>query len=95
MFCPCDCELPYPAMVCYHTPDMGDCPDGVVDAVDFLYIIENWGACSDILCLSPTGLCCEWGDINRDGFIDTIDMLLVLQWWGPFDEIAWREWRCQ
>lgn len=93
MFCvPCDCP---PAMVCYQRPDQGDCPDGVVDATDMLVVLVNWGACADIPCLGPTGMCCEVGDIDRDGIVGVTDLLLVFQWWGPFDVEAWREWRCQ
>ena len=93
MMCPCDCELPYPEMVCYHTPDMGDCADGIVGIDELLYVLGNWGVCDDVECL--IGMCCEWGDIDRDGMIGVTDLLLVIQWWGPLDDVAWREWRCR
>lgn len=99
MSCPCDCELPYPAMVCYHTPDMGDCRDGIVGIDELLFVLANWGACADSNIavpgwLGPGGVGCEWGDIDRDGYIGFSDFLLVLEWWGPLDDQAWREWRC-
>jgi hypothetical protein len=52
-------------------PCFGDCvPDGVVDVLDFLELLSQWG---------QVGTSC---DLSGDG-VDTGDFLLVLAVWGP------------
>jgi hypothetical protein len=55
-------------------PCTGDCaaPAGVVDTVDFLALLQNWGP-------GGAGGPC---DFNGVGGIDTVDFLLLLQNWG-------------
>jgi len=99
----CDCPLPYPAMVCYQTPDAagppsaggGSCADDSVGVPDLLRMLADWGACDDVACLGPTGMCCEWGDLDRDGVVGIADLIILLAWWGDFDRDAWNEFRCQ
>jgi hypothetical protein len=46
--------------------------DGVVNVVDFLLLLADWGA--------------PGGDINGDGTTDILDFLLLLAGWGPCGE---------
>jgi hypothetical protein len=46
--------------------------DGVVDVLDLLEVIANWGACPG--CAS---------DVNGDGIVDVLDLLAVIAAWGP------------
>ena len=92
---PCDCP---PAAICYQVPDVaggGSCADNNVGVPDLLELLANWGACSGVPCLGPTGMCCEWGDLDRDGIVGSPDLLILLQWWGPFDRNEWNAFRCQ
>ncbi len=57
-------------------PCKGDCaqpPNGVVDTVDFLALLQAWG-------LGGAGGPC---DFNGIGGVDTVDFLSLLQNWGP------------
>ena len=97
--CPCECP---PAHVCYQCPDMTSmkgpgCRDGDVGVPDLLLLLQKWGECDDIACLGPTGVCCEWGDLDRNGWVDVPDLLLLLNWWGPLSETdeEWLAFRCQ
>ncbi|MDG2291841.1 MAG: hypothetical protein P8L37_04210 [Phycisphaerales bacterium] len=49
---------------------LGD-PDGMVDVLDLLAIIEMWGTADD------------GADINNDGIVDVLDLLKVIEAWGP------------
>jgi hypothetical protein len=56
----------------------GSCPadvnaDGVVDVLDLLAVIGDWGPCP------PP---CE-ADVNADGIVDVLDLLAVIAAWGP------------
>ncbi len=55
--CPADCG--------------GDVPDGVVNAVDFLLLLQQWGQQ------------CTSCDIMHSPGVDTVDFLELLQHWGP------------
>ncbi len=55
--CPWDCAQP---------------PNGVVDTVDFLALLQVWGV------LGGNGPC----DFDNNGVIDTVDFLALLQHWG-------------
>ncbi len=55
--CPWDCAQP---------------PDGVINTVDFLALLQFWGA------LGGNGPC----DFDSDGVINTVDFLAQLQHWG-------------
>ena len=97
--CPCDCP---PALVCFQAPDLTSlkgpgCRDGWVGVPDLLLLLQNWGECGDVPCFSPTGWCCEYGDLNRDGWVEVADLLILLDWWGELGETdeAWLAWRCQ
>jgi len=46
-------------------------PDGIVDVLDLLAIIEMWGTADD------------GADINNDGTVDVLDLLKVIEAWGP------------
>lgn len=48
---------------------LGD-PDGVVDVLDLLAIIQMWGTDEDAT------------DINNDGTVDVLDLLAVIEMWG-------------
>lgn len=48
--------------------------DGVVDGLDLLILLGNWGKCSG------DGECV--GDFNGDGFVDGLDLLVLLGEWG-------------
>ncbi len=59
---------------------LGNCPwdtngDGVVDTVDFLALLQQWGACQ-------VGVICT-GDNNGDCVVDSVDFLALLEHWGP------------
>ena len=103
MTCPCDCPLPYPAMVCYQSPDVtgpvslggAGCADNEVGVPDLLWLLAGWGVCEDVPCLGPTGMCCTWGDLDRDGVVGARDLMLLVAWWGPFDRDRWNAFRCQ
>ncbi len=56
--CPWDCAQP---------------PNGVIDTVDFLALLQSWGV------LGGNGPC----DFDSDGVINTVDFLALLQHWGP------------
>ncbi len=55
--CPWDCAQP---------------PNGVIDTVDFLALLQNWGVAGG------NGPC----DFDSNGVIDTVDFLALLQHWG-------------
>jgi hypothetical protein len=60
---------------CVAAPCIGDCaqpPNGVVDTVDFLALLQAWGP-------GGAGTPC---DFNGVGGIDTVDFLALLQNWG-------------
>ncbi len=52
--------------------DCGQPPNGVVDTVDFLALLQNWGAAGG------NGPC----DFDSNGVVDTVDFLALLQHWG-------------
>jgi len=61
--------------------DPGQCPgdlnqDGVVDGVDLLALMAQWGPCSNP-CECPA-------DLNCDGEVDGADLLILLSNWGGF-----------
>lgn len=47
--------------------------DGVVDVVDMLWLLEQWGECGEGDCPA---------DLNEDGAVDVSDMLELLTNWG-------------
>lgn len=48
--------------------------DGVVDGLDLLILLQNWGDCPDPQdCVA---------DLNGDGIVDGLDLLILLQNWG-------------
>ena len=47
--------------------------DGVVDVLDLLLVISDWGACS--------GSCAS--DIDGNGAVDVLDLLEIIANWGP------------
>jgi hypothetical protein len=47
--------------------------DGIVDTVDFLGLLAQWGVCVKDCCLP---------DFNLDGVVDTVDFLTLLSNWG-------------
>jgi hypothetical protein len=49
--------------------------DGVVDTVDLLILLGNWGPCP------PEGPCP--GDVDGSGAVGTADLLMLLAAWGP------------
>ncbi|HRQ75107.1 MAG TPA: hypothetical protein PK098_04230 [Phycisphaerales bacterium] len=56
-----------------------DCPadlndDRVVDVLDLLILLGNWGACGDAPCLN---------DLTLDRVVDVLDLLTLLGSWGP------------
>ncbi|MHC4427503.1 MAG: hypothetical protein ACYS0D_02735 [Planctomycetota bacterium] len=55
--CPCDCEAP---------------PDGIVDIVDFLALLVQWGGPGTCDCADPP-----------DGVVNVNDFLAMLTRWGP------------
>jgi len=58
------------AIVVWDPPVMGDATgDGVVDVLDLLLVLSEWGADD-----SPA-------DVNHDGIVDVLDLLLVLGSW--------------
>ncbi len=46
--------------------------DGMVDVLDLLLVLAQWGPCPPI-CI---------GDVNGDGLVDVLDLLDVLTAWG-------------
>tara|TARA_Y100000034_G_scaffold112889_1_gene147304 strand:+ start:233 stop:5500 length:5268 start_codon:yes stop_codon:yes gene_type:complete len=54
--------------------------DGIVDVIDLLQVVNNWGSIMDI----PA-------DINSDGIVDVIDLLYVVNSWGPCADHEWVE----
>ncbi len=53
--------------------DCGGTPNGVVDTVDFLALLQHWGPAGG------GGPC----DFDNNGIVDTVDFLALLQHWGP------------
>lgn len=49
--------------------------DGVVNTVDLLILLGNWGPCP------PEGPCS--GDVDGSGSVDVVDLLALLGAWGP------------
>lgn len=47
--------------------------DGMVNALDLLAVIDNWGTCPSKLCV---------GDGNNDGQVNVTDLLIVISNWG-------------
>ena len=58
--CPCDCADP---------------PDGVVNVVDFLALLAQWGG--------PGSCNCADGGNGVVGVVDIDDFLMMLSTWGP------------
>ncbi len=59
------------------TVEINTCPadtnfSGVVDVVDLITLLGDWGDC--------TGLC--QGDVTRNGAVDVLDLIEMLQVWG-------------
>jgi hypothetical protein len=57
------------------TADVND--DGLVNVLDFLELLANWGPCAD-----PCPPC--YADINNDCTVDVVDFLALLANWDPF-----------
>jgi hypothetical protein len=55
--CPCDCAQP---------------PDGVVNVIDLLFMLSQWGGPGSCDCAQPP-----------DGVVNVIDLLFMLGFWGP------------
>ena len=55
--------------------------DGVVNGLDLLILLENWGACD---AAGPPGRNPEDcpADLNGDGLVNVLDLLLLLENWG-------------
>ncbi len=49
--------------------------DGVVNVLDLLLLLNDWGSC-------PTGGAQCPADLNRDGQVNVLDLLLLLNEWG-------------
>ena len=65
-------------MVMQGVTNLGSCPadcavpcDGVVDVVDLLALLADWGL--------PNSAC----DLNGDNTVDVVDLLALLAAWGP------------
>jgi hypothetical protein len=55
-------------------PVYGDLTDdGVVDVLDLLVVIADWGTCPGT---------CSNADLNSDGIVDVLDLLIILQQWS-------------
>ena len=46
---------------------------GLIDVLDLLILVLNWGTCGAQPCV---------GDLNDDGVVDVLDMLLLILAWG-------------
>jgi hypothetical protein len=55
--CPCDCDTP---------------ADGVVNVVDFLALVAQWGGTGTCDCAQPP-----------DGVVNVVDFLDLIAFWGP------------
>ena len=49
--------------------------DGVVDILDLLVVIDQWGVCPDEPAECP-------GDVTGDRVTDVQDLLMVIEHWG-------------
>ncbi|HRQ74807.1 MAG TPA: hypothetical protein PK098_02695 [Phycisphaerales bacterium] len=47
--------------------------DGVVDVMDLLILMNQWGECKSRCCIA---------DLNLDGYVDVLDLLGLLAHWG-------------
>jgi hypothetical protein len=76
-----------PDLCCWSSPRHPDDPmDGIVDVLDIMVVIENWGPC-----MGPLYGCCH-GDIDRDHQVGVTDFLLVMSHYG---EPPWTFERCR
>ena len=66
-----DCESLCPADI---TGPDGD-PDGVVDVLDLLELLAQWGTSGTADITGPDG--------DPDGVVDVLDLLQLLAAWGP------------
>jgi hypothetical protein len=58
------------------TPDPADVnDDGVVDVLDLVAVITNWGTCP-----APPETCAA--DVDGDGVVGVLDIVAVITEWG-------------
>ncbi len=50
-------------------------PDGIVDVLDLLAVLSQWGGSGSADITGPDG--------SPDGIVDVLDLLAVLAAWGP------------
>ncbi len=90
-----DCAPPVDKPIAWVSPCLEDevvcampdvVADGVVDVLDFLFVLEAWGETD----------CLDWrrGDVDQDGLVGIVDLLLVLDAWTGYSPATWNRCDC-